>query len=256
MGRKDNKSGRKPRQETVYAATRAAVTTIGVEFDPATGRISFLNDVDVRSEITYDRHKGPKVVSRIPQSANDAYIDEVRALESISDTILAVDTNTKIMSIGRVSVTGIVFADRAPDFKVGLNERWSFRTPYCLAFLDCAVDSEKAGWAFAIETLCRDGIITVGQSVCFIVDAHLGELDKINRRELPIIEGCMLPIEMTFAYASSDVGQDLLADKMIQAADTIATQCLTAIEKGAPAFSVLAENNKFHRGFCKIEPMR
>jgi hypothetical protein len=81
---------RKKRSEAIYATTASAETTeIVATYDHSTGQMSFGADmVNVYSEVTYERSKGPKVLSRIPQtrraSASPAAMRSKRTLNSSS----------------------------------------------------------------------------------------------------------------------------------------------------------------------------
>ena len=59
---------RKKRMEALYGTTVGDVSELTVTVDQRTGEVSFGGAMtNVYSEISYERPKGPKVVSRVPQ---------------------------------------------------------------------------------------------------------------------------------------------------------------------------------------------
>lgn len=100
---------KKPRQEHIYATTANEVDNITISYDAKTDSISFETEVkDIYNEMTYERPKGPKVISRTPQNRPDLTFDHNRSVENNYDIIFALDTNTKEIKGEVVSITGIV----------------------------------------------------------------------------------------------------------------------------------------------------
>lgn len=88
---------RKKRSEAIYGTTASKDTAeIAITFDHATGEVSFGADmINVYSEISYERPKGPKVLSRIPQVKKEISFSGGNALKQNYEFVVAVDTNTR-----------------------------------------------------------------------------------------------------------------------------------------------------------------
>jgi len=86
------------------------VNSLGAPVDPETGNISFCQEmINVYSEVSYERTKGPKILSRIPQDcSDDISFDASSALEKNYDFVFAVDTNTLELAGKSLSAVGIV----------------------------------------------------------------------------------------------------------------------------------------------------
>src|SRR6202035_3692990 len=85
-------SGRKKRSGAVYGTTAENVSSIVVTYDHITGGMSFGGAMtNVYSEITYERPKGPKVLSRIPQKHRDIRFGSGGALVRNYQFVCAVD---------------------------------------------------------------------------------------------------------------------------------------------------------------------
>lgn len=136
VSRKSRQSqGRKPRTDYIYGTTTGETSKILIHVDPTTGKISFGQGMrEVYLERSYERPKGPKVVSRIPQAAPDLSFDEVGALDDNFDHLFAFDTNTRVIDGKTISVVGVVIiADVAP--RPGDRGRtWQFGVPFCLEY--------------------------------------------------------------------------------------------------------------------------
>lgn len=73
MGRKTRDKDRKLRSEYIYGTTSGEVSEFYLTVDQRTGAISFGQGMTtVYSERSYERPKGPKVLSRTPQSMRHA----------------------------------------------------------------------------------------------------------------------------------------------------------------------------------------
>lgn len=144
----------KPRQKYIYATTSGVVDNISLSFDPTTNSIRFETEVkDAYSEITYDRAKGPKVISRTPQDGIDLLFSHNKSIESNYEIIFAVDTNTTQIRGIAISVTGIIQAQKifAVDENGVVTDPWQFFTPFCIELMEVRKKPENLGWALLID---------------------------------------------------------------------------------------------------------
>jgi hypothetical protein len=233
-----NDSERKPRNERILVTTQDQVSSINVGFDPVTGKIHFDKAViNSHSEVTYDRTKGEKIVSKIPLPPNELRIDPNAAMESTFDIVFAVDTNTKAIRGETTSVTGVVQCQKIfiADQSAMAERVWHYFSPIAFAFTGARDPTERAGWALVIEQIHNSADYAQYERIGIIVDAYLGDLPSYNSRKEPIVPGVFLPERFSLLYASADTGGEYFANQMLSHADRAAKICLAKIEDGTIA---------------------
>lgn len=236
MGRKSRREkNRKPRSEHIYATTTGEVSEIAVTVDGRTGAISFGQEMtNVYSERSYERPKGPKVLSRIPQTEHHAYFDDEDALAVHFDRIFAVDTNTRTVHGRRLSVVGVTVVKRevipAP---LRLQTSWRFDVPFAIEYGNLDAKPEPFGWMGALEILKKWNFYAEGMRVALIVDSELGLLKDFNSRKAPVDNGEYLPAGVTLVYASTDAGKETLVNQALSISDTASGRILDAVEAGS-----------------------
>jgi hypothetical protein len=187
---------------------------------------------EVYLERSYERPKGPKVVSRIPQAAPDLSFDEEGALDDNFDHLFAVDTNTRVIDGKTISVVGVVsIADVAPSPGYR-GQTWQFGVPFCLEYGGLKTKPEPFGWLEALGVLAQEGHLVRGRRIGLIVDSELGALQAFNARTQPVDTGRMLPPGVTLIYASADTGKENLINQALGIADSASAQILAALEAG------------------------
>jgi hypothetical protein len=254
MSRKRAKPrGRKPRNEHICATTVGNVTELVVTVDERTGEISFGQEMtNVYSERSYDRAKGPKVISRVPQANGRLSFDDGPALEKNYDVVCAVDTNTKAVQGKRVSMVGVATAKRgALAERDGIKRFWRYDVPFCLEYIALQGAPENFGWMAALEIMGKRGLIQRAQRVGLIVDSDLGNIRAYNERSKPVDNHQLLPAGVTLIYATADAGKESVANQVLGIADTAATQCLLGLEQGIiPMNAERADNPLFEAFRC------
>lgn len=228
------KPERKPRTEAIYATTSGPVTEIALWCDADTGRLSFETPVEKTfHEVTYERKSRPKVVNRTPILGPELPTGYNQALRDF-DPLIAVDTNTRIVGQQNLSVTGIVLGLWATDPKDG-SPAIAYHTPFCIEFAELREPREKVGWFMALGELQRRGHLSRDGNAALVVDAYLEQLASINARKTTLVGPFYLPKGVTLLYASSDVGAEYVANKLLRAADRVSTQVLDYLESGRAA---------------------
>jgi hypothetical protein len=154
----------------------------------------------------YPREQKPKVIYALfpffgARVLKKDPFDELRKY----DRIFAIDTNYRERAI----TTAIVAAWSRSRSR--LNSKIMFTRP----FVPTSNKPEREAWKSFIEQA------DVGQhDRCnLIVDSDLGELAKINRREIPIFDGFLLPETWQLNYATSDVSDPFPAVQMMRQCD-------------------------------------
>lgn len=228
MSKKDRT--KKPRSESVYATTAGEVSEINISYDPATDTVSFESPVVNTYNVTsYKRRKGDKVLNRTKIDGPNLGFNPSNSLKEY-DGIIAIDTNTVQIEDRVLSVTGIVHAKWALDN--GKKDQIHFGTPFCLEYRDLAEPKEKIGWMMALHQLTINGYFADSERVAVVVDAFLGDISKMNSRDLPIFSSYYLPEPFTLIYASADSGQEHLANKLIRSADKAANMLIKFFKDG------------------------
>ncbi|MHC2000090.1 hypothetical protein ACYQR9_06560 [Methylobacterium sp. CM6241] len=250
------KDVRKKRTEYIYGTTKSKVDRITVSIDEWSGEIFFGNEmVNTYSEISYHRPKKPKIITRIPQKSDRLSFESDAALRENYDVVCAIDTNT-ISHLGNtVSAVGVLLFRYQPlPSKEGLEDFWKTDTVFCVEITRPKFDPEKLGWVTALEILLRENKILDGERVGVVTDHDLGNINALNSREIPILEDIYIPQRMQFIYASVDVGKENIANRMLSAADSVATQCLNALKAGILPANPAASQSKYHEGVRRLNP--
>jgi hypothetical protein len=105
----EEEKGKKPRSTSVYATTAGKVESITVSIDRRNGDVIFHDKViNTYNEVTYERAKGPKILSRIPIATANLQFDVDRSIWENFDIVFAIDTNTRPIKDRSVSVSGII----------------------------------------------------------------------------------------------------------------------------------------------------
>ncbi|MHC4053295.1 hypothetical protein [Bradyrhizobium sp. 25ACV] len=249
-----NSPMRKKRSEAIYGTTAGEVDSITITYDHSTGGFSFGDAMTgVYSEITYERPKGPKVLSRIPQGHRDIRFESSDALLKNYQFVCAVDTNTRMINGRRVSVTGVIVlrAFGLPAVRE-LKRGWKLEAPFCLEFLDISEKPESWGWMAAHQILREKGLVGPTTRVGMIVDSDLGNLNSYNARKSPVIRDDLLPDTVQLIYASSDAGKENIVNRALLTADSASSQCLAAIETGAVPFNTSNGNPPWYQAYRLI----
>lgn len=230
MSRK-RKTTHKPRKESTYATTSGQVTEIALWYDPETETLQFETPIEnARHEVTYERKAHPKVINSTPLQSSALATTANHALRQF-DVLLAVDTNTRTIGQRNISVSGLVLGAWVTDPKNG-SLAVSYHTPFCLEFVECNEPRERIGWFMALCELRRRGHLPRDANTALIVDAYLDDLPAINARKSPVVGPFFLPEGVTLLYASSDVGAEYGANKLLRVADGVSTQVLDRMRAG------------------------
>ncbi|MFA1624355.1 hypothetical protein ACDY96_16400 [Rhizobium mongolense] len=232
------------------------MSEIVVRVNEATGEIEFGQPmVNVYSQVSYDRPKGEKVLTRVPQSASTLSFDIQRALLANFDYTVAIDTNSRTINGRSVSVTAVVAFEEAPP-PPGASAYWKLDVPFCWEFVDLTTEkTENFGWLAAYERLLAGGQIGAGTRVGMIVDSDLGNIPNFNDRSAPFFEDWYLPPGVQLVYASADSGGENVVNRVLQTADSVSTQALDAIARGDVEFNRCDRPSRWYAGHRMINPI-
>ncbi len=251
------KTKKKPRKENIYSTTKGGVKEISLSVDQ-TGNIEFdTKMINIYSEITYDRQKRPKVLSRVPQ-AKGATFEINEAIENNFDIVFAIDTNTRQFGDYNVSVSGIIQCQKviAVDPSGKAWQDWQYWVPFCMEFIEIKTKPENLGWMMLIDLLISKVSKFIEKRIGIIVDSDLENLNHYNLRTLPIYEGFFLPKKIKLIYASCDGGMEFFSNKMLRLADKVSKNMLDELESGRIPFNNERIEGAPYLGYRHLIPNR
>jgi len=178
------------------------------------------------STLSYNREKGPKVLSQISSEGINtrAYVD---ANLPQFKNIIAIDTNYKSVGADKVCVVAAIVT--TPSMHLG---KVRLKATKCLAieFWNPLALPERIGWRLVMDAISDTEEYKNGGSFGVIVDSELGNINSFNTRELDILPKYRLPDRMTMIYGSSDKKTDSAINRLIHLTDAISKSIHSKIE--------------------------
>jgi hypothetical protein len=222
---------RKPRSTTIQVDLGAPYAVSEISMGPDGAIVFKQGGEEIRAArsqicITYERPKGPRVLNDIPSALGAPNRDPNQSLLSYPN-ILACDTNTADVNGVPVSVASVFELER--EGETPSHTLASLRPRVAFEFRGVTGPPERLGWVHALTSL---RFVGEPQPVALIVDAHYGDLAGMNDGRKPLLGQFFLPPWATLVYASSDVGKEYVANRLIADADTEASGILAGIRGG------------------------
>lgn len=142
------------------------------------------------------------------------------------DVLLAIDTNTKLISNNLVSVTSSYFVNK-PISECNKTGKYPFIPFASHLFINInnSINAEKLGWHTIISNYVQNHF-PKNYRIGIIVDCDLGAHDSINSYKDPYFEQFYLPENIQLIYASSDTKNDSIANQMINFSDKLANNIM------------------------------
>lgn len=225
------KKDRKERMQFIHIENHDPTLAFELSDPKPDGSISFLDSLTKKSislpnasvGTSYARSaKQPKVINQIwktelgeVKSDQDQYLLEF-------DDIFAIDTNTNIHT--HRSISACIHMEK-------IDKARTYQAHYldAIQFNSRGIEKpENFAWRVFIPW-CQK-FSNPNKEILVTVDSDLGVLPLINQRKQPIFDGYFLPIGVTLAYGSADVGMEFLKNKLINRCDKICTY----LEKNTP----------------------
>lgn len=232
--RKNRKKGQAtiPRDHYVYGHTLDKVSSLTVEVDPVTQKISIreFDPSSIRRQVTYARQgKDDKVLYSAPADDFSMSLDLVSELKARFDYLMAVDTNTlnDIHQGYRVSACSI-YAVKDHLSSLSDESHYGHHATFLILNTDHQAKSEPIGWHLAITRSLNP--LVQRQRIGVIVDSELGKHIDINAGREPYYATSNLPPNLKFLYASSD-GSATFANAMIRSCDATAKAVLNEFKR-------------------------
>jgi len=199
--------------------------------------------------------KGPKIQGRHKQTNVLATVGGLKELARY-DSIFVIDTNTRALEKGSVSVACFIRCQIVPEgekFRVeseGQHNIYEFHNvggnPELLSILRVANDVLKTEGKQA------------KRNIAIVTDTELGTHDDINSRTTPLYGPICLPKGFTLLYASSDTGKEVL-NRLIRFCDRQADIYLSKLKPGAasaPGLHTLPEENSVKYRFTYYKGLK
>ncbi|MBL0742625.1 hypothetical protein [Chryseolinea lacunae] len=215
--------------------TKEELSSLQIGFGLIDGALTVVLKTDDREILTnairgYQRKNKPGFnLKKIYHKSNSGSLEPQSFLKD-TDAIFAIDTNEK--RIGKVHMSVGVVAGL--ELKAGENGTFNINATVkdYIHFQDShhVEKNENRSWKTFIENYNR---FEENRSLktTIVVDSDLGLLDKYNNRNLPIYQDFFLPPNISLVYASADVSNDTIINKMITFCDEESSRSLKDVEK-------------------------
>lgn len=237
MSKKTQK--KKPREEGIIAKFSKSEIITNLE-NTTDGRIKIYSQnrelimQDIVSQVSYKRNSGkPKIV-------NQAKLDEFPSLLQWHPhfflnnyhAIFAIDTNTKDIGNKKISVACYSWLEnKGKNENGGITCNCVILGYYCYENLEPGT-AEKVSLVKLIKNIQNDTFYNAEYKIAIVTDHGLENIEKINKRDLPIIDNEYLPLNFDILYASVDVGKEYLLNKLIADCDREANNLFEKILSG------------------------
>lgn len=242
----------KKRSVAYVGTTKEIVDRITLTLDETTGELTIgeVNPASLTVKHYYKRDSGKeKILFSAPASKSDIrflYLDSIRR---DFDYLVAVDTNTRVISGRRVSV--------AVAYATPLLRSAATRIPYipiaAYGILDVAssINPERLGW----HLILQHHVIPTHQAqrlkVGLVVDSELGVIPQINERSECYYDRHALPPYVKLIYAS-DAAAETLPNQMIRYCDKQAERMMSELHKHLPTLNPAPNGDHNYYAFIKI----
>jgi hypothetical protein len=228
--------GKKPRNQIIMVGSPEPLR--GFQYDKkkmefmgitADGRL-------IKPEVTYSQTQyvgqsgKEKVIARIQDKVIPDQGDLMKYLSSSFDLIIAVDTNTKLVTSEIISVTGVVhcIAQTTSD-----SDTYHVDFPWhgAALFRNCPneLPAEKFGWITVMQETNRDPQ-NIRKRFALVTDHDLDNHLLYNRREKPIFRDFYMPDNFVLMYGRGDGPNHNLLNYLIRLCDKESTELLKEIQ--------------------------
>lgn len=177
---------------------------------------------------SYPKQSGkPKILNTIRTENNQINLNQNDNLSNF-DWLFSIDTNYKKHneSVISISCSSFFILDlKEPKLVKGIAKQdWHAKVIMQTAFIfrNPTVNPELVGWQELINRIKKNPEYRDNLKIGIVVDSELGNLNKINNHEMPIIGEHFLPANFHLIYASSDAGADYPHNKIIRICDKVA----------------------------------
>jgi hypothetical protein len=179
--------------------------------------------------VHYARAKGPKIQTRRRIVGTQVSVGGLTELAHY-DSILVIDTNTKIVNGEKVSAVCFIscrFTPEGDKVRIGCEGKlniYEFHNvpgnPEMLAILKVARD------------ISRSARPRKRLKIAFVTDSEMQTHDEINARRRPIYDGHYLPRGFSLHYASADTGQEAVG-RLMRFCDRQSSKYLQYLNEGS-----------------------
>jgi hypothetical protein len=186
------------------------------------------------SQIHYKSESGKeKVISRVQDKVIPDENELLKHLSSSFDLIIAVDTNTKMISGEMISATGIVHCilQHKPE---GENNNYYADFPWqrVMLFRNCPVflHPEKFGWITEIQRT-NSNPLWKSKRFAIVTDHDLDNHASYNAKRVPIFNKFYLPDNFSLMYGKGDGPTQNLLNYLVKKCDKESSEVIRRIEQ-------------------------
>ncbi len=163
----------------------------------------------------YERANKKKKLLNALEFDGSELMDVNKALLAKYNVVFAIDTNTSVNDGDSLSISTIIRLELSPD------RNKFFLVPIRFyEFRNSGEKIENVAWSILMQELVAETKkIDLPLEIGIIVDSDLGNIDKFQQREKPIIDHFFIPDNISLIYASADSGSEFWVNKAIKCSD-------------------------------------
>lgn len=202
---------------------------------------------DVSTVVGYERPKGPKIITKIPQESRRPLMTPQSYVEAF-DVVFAIDVNSRLIREEWYSVGAMAVLETLEIVKDsnGITEKVVSNINMFGALIhgkNFGTNPDPWFWKVAIEEGVKLQYAKYSDDlrVGLVVDSELGRLDQYNTGALPIFGDYHLPKNFRLVYASADTGSDFTLNKLMSLCDKEATLQLDHVQRGGSVKDVFTQ---------------
>lgn len=180
----------------------------------------------IRTQTYYERRNSKnKIVNQQIFQFSDFSIDLDAALTAQYNMIFGCDTNYIVYDSKKVCVACLSVLGKVKE------EHKCFPIVALIFTLSDAeaTNPERLVWNYFAKFVCSGKQFPENRKIAFVVDSDLGELQLINEQKIPMFLNNYKPDNLTFFYASADVGKENIVNKLIASADKASAEIIRSI---------------------------
>jgi len=229
--------GKKPREQIIMVGSPEPLRGVHYDKEKMEFKGLTLDGRLIKPDVTFSQthYKGQsgkeKVTTRIQDKVIPHEGDLMKYLSASFDLIVAVDTNTKVISSDALSVAGVVHCViRATPDPTSYNVEFPWHG--AVLFRNCPneVSPEKFGWKAVMEGINKDSR-NIARRFAIVTDHDLDKHASYNSRRVPVFGEFFVPDNFVLMYGRGDGPKQSVLNYLVGQCDRKSTGLLKEIEE-------------------------
>ena len=189
----------------------------------------------------YERANNKKKILNALEFDGNELMDINAALLSKYNAVFAIDTNTSVKDGDSRSISTVIRFVLNPSANKILLVPIRF-----YEFRNSCKKIENVAWAILMQELVAEiKKLDLSIKIGIVVDSDLGNIDKFQQREEPIIDQFFIPDNMSLIYAGADSGSEFWVNKAIKCSDKWAKTIEKEMKSVTEEYYHLTNNKHF-----------